>query len=48
MSTPGYPAVSGDVVNELFGERSPHARAMIGVAALAFGVPSIIEATIGV
>jgi hypothetical protein len=27
--------------------RSPHARATIGVAALVFGVPIIIDATIG-
>jgi hypothetical protein len=36
-----------DVPNELFGERSQHARATIGVAAVALGVPTIIEATIG-
>ena len=35
-----------NVPNELFGERSQHGRATIGVAALAFGVPTIIEATI--
>jgi enamine deaminase RidA (YjgF/YER057c/UK114 family) len=35
-----------DVVNDLFGERGQHARATIGVAALAFGVPTIIEATV--
>jgi enamine deaminase RidA (YjgF/YER057c/UK114 family) len=34
-----------DVVNDLFGDRGQHARATIGVAALAFGVPTIIEAT---
>jgi enamine deaminase RidA (YjgF/YER057c/UK114 family) len=35
-----------DVVNDLFGERGQHARATLGVAALAFGVPTIIEATV--
>ena len=36
-----------DIVNDLFGERGQHARATIGVAALAFGVPTIIEASVG-
>lgn len=35
-----------DVVNELFGDRGQHARATIGAATLAFGVPTIIEATV--
>jgi enamine deaminase RidA (YjgF/YER057c/UK114 family) len=36
-----------DVVNDLFGERGAHARATVGVAALAFGVPTIVEAMVG-
>jgi len=35
-----------DVVNDMFGERGAHARATIGVATLAFGVPTIVEATV--
>jgi len=35
-----------DIVNDLFGDRGQHARATIGVATLAFGVPTIIEATL--
>jgi enamine deaminase RidA (YjgF/YER057c/UK114 family) len=33
-----------DLVNPLFGERGSHARATIGASALAFNVPTIIEA----
>lgn len=35
-----------DVVNDLFGERGQHARATCGVGALAFGVPTIVEAMV--
>ena len=35
-----------DVVNDLFDDRGQHARATVGAAALAFGVPTIIEATL--
>jgi enamine deaminase RidA (YjgF/YER057c/UK114 family) len=35
-----------DAVGELFGERGRHARATCGVAALAFGVPTIVEAMV--
>ena len=36
-----------DVVNDVFGDRGAHARATVGVGALAFGVPTIIEAMAG-
>ena len=32
-----------DVIAEIFGDRGRHARATTGVAALAFGVPTIVE-----
>jgi enamine deaminase RidA (YjgF/YER057c/UK114 family) len=32
-----------DVINEIFGHRGRHARATVGVAALAFDVPTIVE-----
>lgn len=35
-----------DVVNGLFGERGAHARATVGVSALVFNVPTIIEAAV--
>ena len=35
-----------DFVNDAFGPPGHHARATIGVAALAFGVPTIVEATV--
>ena len=35
-----------DVVNEVFADRGMHARATVGVGALAFGVPTIIEAMV--
>jgi hypothetical protein len=38
---------SSDVVDDLFGERGRHARATCGVAAPAFGVSTIVEATVG-
>jgi enamine deaminase RidA (YjgF/YER057c/UK114 family) len=37
-----------DLVNDVFGERGQHARATVGVAALAFQVPTIIEAILSV
>ena len=37
-----------DVINELFGDRGRHARATIGAAALAFDVPTIVEAMVAV
>ena len=37
-----------DFVNDLFGERGQHARATIGATSLAFGVPTIVEATVAV
>jgi enamine deaminase RidA (YjgF/YER057c/UK114 family) len=36
-----------DIVNDVFGDRGQHARVTVGVAPLAFGVPTIIEATAG-
>jgi hypothetical protein len=35
-----------DVINDLFGERGQHARATCGTTTLAFGVPTIVEATV--
>ena len=35
-----------DVINELFGDQGQHGRATCGVAALAFGVPTIIESMV--
>jgi enamine deaminase RidA (YjgF/YER057c/UK114 family) len=35
-----------DVVNEVFGARGRHARATLGVASLAFNVPTIAEASL--
>jgi enamine deaminase RidA (YjgF/YER057c/UK114 family) len=35
-----------DVVNEVFADRGAHARATVGVGALAFGVPTIVEAMV--
>jgi enamine deaminase RidA (YjgF/YER057c/UK114 family) len=35
-----------DFINGAFGDRGQHARATIGAASLAFGVPTIIEATV--
>ena len=37
-----------DVINEIFGDRGRHARATIGAAALAFDVPTIVEAMVAV
>jgi hypothetical protein len=37
-----------DVINEIFGDRGRHARATIGAAALAFGVPTIVEGMVAV
>jgi len=37
-----------DLVNDVFGERGQHARATVGATSLAFGVPTIIEATVAV
>jgi hypothetical protein len=37
-----------DFVNNAFGERGQHPRATIGVTSLAFGVPTIIEATVAI
>jgi enamine deaminase RidA (YjgF/YER057c/UK114 family) len=35
-----------DVINHIFQQRGQHARATIGASALAFGVPTIVEATV--
>lgn len=37
-----------DVINDVFGARGQHARATMGASALAFDVPTIIEATVAV
>ena len=37
-----------DVINDIFGDRGAHARATVGVASLAFDVPTIIEATVAI
>jgi enamine deaminase RidA (YjgF/YER057c/UK114 family) len=37
-----------DFVNSVFGDRGHHARATVGVSSLAFGVPTIIEATVAI
>ena len=37
-----------DVIKDIFEERGAHARATIGVSALAFGVPTIIEGLVAV
>jgi enamine deaminase RidA (YjgF/YER057c/UK114 family) len=37
-----------DVINEIYGDRGRHARATIGAAALAFGVPTIVEGMVAV
>lgn len=50
-AVPGLPGPSltrvadgfSDVVDEIFGERGAHARATVGVSALAFGVATIVE-----
>ena len=37
-----------DVVVDVFGDRGHHARATCGAAALTFGVPTIVEATVAI
>ncbi len=37
-----------DVINEIFGDRGRHARATCGAAALAFGLPTIVESMVAV
>ena len=53
-AVPGLPGPSltrvadgfSDFINDVFAERGRHARATIGVTALAFGVPTIVEGAV--
>lgn len=36
-----------DLINDVFADRGAHARAAVGVGTPAFGVPTIVEAVVG-
>jgi enamine deaminase RidA (YjgF/YER057c/UK114 family) len=51
MEGPSFTRVGdgfSEFINDAFGERGQHARATIGATLLAFGVPTIIEATVAI